>query len=59
MIAFAAMASALWGLWTLLAQLKGTAYHDILEGAVYVAGYFAIFTVRPMTNYFYSRLTRR
>lgn len=59
MVAFVAVGAALFWLWTLLDRVSTTGYHDALEGALYVACFFAIFAVRPLTDLFYSRLTRR
>lgn len=57
--AFAAMGAILFGIWLLLDLLPSEDYRDVLEGAVLVASYLAIFAINPMTHYFYSRLNRR
>lgn len=58
MAAFAALGAILMGIWLLLVHVPSKGLHDVLEGAVYVACFFAIFAVSPMTHYFYARLTR-
>jgi len=59
MAGFAALGAILMGVWLLLDQVPSKGLHDALESAVYVACFFAIFAVSPMTHYFYARLTRR
>ena len=56
---FLALGAALIGLWTLLDHVSGKGLRGILEGAIYVACFFAVFTIQPMTHYFYARLIRR
>lgn len=58
-MAFIALGAALLGLLMLLDHIGSKGPRDVLEGAIYVACFFAIFTVSPMTDYFYSRLIRR
>jgi len=58
MMAFFSAGAVLLGLWLLRAQVD-TGYRGAYEGALYVASFFAIFAVRPMTDLFYSRLIRR
>jgi len=59
MMAFAAFGAILLGFGLLLDHIGSKGLRDVIEGALYVACFFAIFTVSPMTNYFYARLTRR
>ncbi|MNC49109.1 hypothetical protein D3C75_982640 [compost metagenome] len=57
-MAFIALGAVLLGLWMLRIHVSSS-YREAYEGALYVACFFAIFTVRPLTDLFYSRLIRR
>lgn len=46
------------GLWTHLDHIGSKGLRDVIEGALYVAAFFAVFAIQPMTHYFYSRLIR-
>jgi hypothetical protein len=56
-MAFIALGAVLMGLWMLRAHVASS-YRDAFESALYVACFFAIFAVRPLTDLFYSRLIR-
>lgn len=58
MMAFISLGAILLGLWLLRAQVDAS-YRGAYEAALYVACFFAVFTVRPLTDLFYSRLIRR
>lgn len=58
-MAYIAIGAVLMGLWLLSGHISSKGYRDAAEGAIYVACFFAIFTVRPITDYFYVRLIRR
>ena len=57
-MAFFALGAILLGLWMLRGQVSSS-YRDLFEGAILVASYLAILSVNPLTNHFYTRLTRR
>jgi len=51
-------AGLMW-IWSQLGHISSKGLRDVIEGAVYVACFFAVFTIQPMTHYFYARLIRR
>lgn len=58
LIVFLALGALLMGSWMLLDHIGSKDLRDLIEGALYVAAFFAVFTIQPLTHYFYSRLIR-
>jgi len=59
LLGFVALGAVLMGLWTQIDHISSKVLRDVIEGALYVAAFFAVFTIQPMTYYFYSRLIRK
>lgn len=59
LIAFLALGAVIMGLWGQLDHVKGKTLHDVCEAVLYIAAFFAVFTIQPMAYHFYARLIRR
>lgn len=59
LIVFLVLGAALYWGWSMLSHVRSDGLRDLLEMAVYVASFFAVFTIQPLTYHFYSRLIRR
>lgn len=56
---FVALGAVLIGIWTQIDHISSKSVRDVAEWAIYVAAFFAVFTIQPMTYRFYSRLIRQ
>lgn len=59
LLGFSVLGAILIVLWSQLDYINSKGLRDVIEGALYVAAFFGVFTIQPMTHHFYSRLIRR
>lgn len=57
-ITFICIGVAVYWLDGLISAMHKGALRDVLNGALYIAAFFAVFTIGPMTDFYYSRISR-
>ncbi|MGR4041530.1 hypothetical protein [Pseudomonas sp. 910_21] len=59
LISFFVLGGILYWLTTLAEHVHNKNWRDVLEFVLYAACFFAVFTIGPMTEFFYGRITRK
>jgi hypothetical protein len=59
LVGFFIIGAILMGSFVLVGHIDNKTVRTLIEWALYVPAFFAVFTINPMTHYFYTRLSRR
>lgn len=58
LVGFFIIGAILMGSFVLVEHIDNKTARTLIEWALYVPAFFAVFTIQPMTYYFYTRLSR-
>lgn len=59
LVGFFIIGAILMGSFILAGHIDNKSVRTLVEWALYVPAFFAVFTIQPMTHHFYTRLNRR